>query len=56
MTRLATTGLASGARQAENDVYTAMMMVAFLFVLAAALYVGYRALSLFGTLLPPGGG
>ena len=41
--------------KAENDVYTAMMVVAFLFVLVATLYVGYRAMSLFGTILPPPG-
>lgn len=41
--------------KAENDIYTALMLVAFLFVLAATLHVGYRALSLFGTLLPPPG-
>lgn len=41
--------------KAENDIYTALMLVAFLFVLAATFYVGYRALSLFGTLLPPPG-
>jgi hypothetical protein len=31
------------------------MVVAFLFVLAAAIYVGYRAQVLFGTLVPLGG-
>jgi hypothetical protein len=40
---------------AENDVYTALLCVAFLSVLIATVYVGYRALSMFGTLLPPGG-
>lgn len=40
---------------AENDVYTAMMAVACLFVLVATIYVGYRAMSLFGSLLPPPG-
>ena len=39
----------------ENDVYTVLILVAFLFVLTATIYVGYRALMLFGTLLPPGG-
>lgn len=42
--------------QAENDIYTALMAVAFLFVLVATLYVAVRAVSLFGTLLPPPGG
>jgi len=40
---------------AENDVYTALVVVSFLFVLIATIYVGYRAVTLFGTLLPPGG-
>ena len=40
---------------AENDVYTVLIVVAFLFVLTATIYVGYRAQTLFGTLLPPGG-
>lgn len=39
----------------ENDVYTALILVAFLFVLGATIYVGYIAQSCFGTLLPPGG-
>jgi hypothetical protein len=42
--------------KAENDIYTALMVVAFLFGLAATLYVGFRAMSLFGTLVPPPGG
>ena len=41
--------------RAENDVYTALMVVAFLFVLAATVYVGYRAVTLFGSLWPPPG-
>lgn len=41
--------------RAENDIYTALIFVAFLFVLAATIYVGYRAMTLFGGLLPPGG-
>lgn len=45
----------SGSRAGESDVYTVLMMVAFLFVLTATVFVGYRAQTLFGTLLPPGG-
>lgn len=41
---------------AENDIYTALLCVAFLCLLAATIYVGYRAVHLFGGLLPPGGG
>ncbi len=51
-----TTGPARGAGpKAENDIYTALMCVAFLFVLAATIYLGFRAQTMFGTLLPPGG-
>ena len=53
MARLDTPGLGRSTRlSAENDIYTALMVVAFLFVLAAAIYVGYRAQVLFGTLVP----
>ena len=41
--------------KADSDVYTALMIVAFLFVLTATLYVGFRTLELFGTILPPPG-
>lgn len=41
--------------RAENDIYSALMLVAFLFMLAATVYLGYRATALFGSLLPPGG-
>ena len=40
---------------AESDVYTALLCVAFLALLAAVIFVGYRTLTLFGGLLPPGG-
>jgi len=39
----------------ESDIYTVLLCVAFLFLLAAVAYVGYRAHTLFGGLLPPGG-
>ena len=39
----------------ESDIYTALLCVAFLFLLVATIYVGYRAVTLFGGLLPPGG-
>ena len=41
--------------KAENDVYTVLVLIAFLFVLVATLYVGFRAVDLFGTILPPPG-
>ncbi len=39
----------------ENDVYTVLVLIAFLFVLIATIFVAYKAQSLFGTILPPGG-
>ena len=41
---------------ADNDVYTVLLLVAFLFLLGATIYVAYRAVSMFGGVLPPGGG
>lgn len=40
---------------ADNDVYTALAVVSFLFLLAATIYVGYKAFTLFGGLIPPAG-
>jgi hypothetical protein len=39
----------------ENDVYTALLMVSFLAMLFATIYVSYRAVTMLGGLLPPGG-
>lgn len=55
MTQLGTPGLGSTRSPGENDIYTALMAIAFLFVLTAVVFVGAKALALFGTLLPPGG-
>ncbi len=44
----------SGVR-AENDIYTVLMLISFLFVLSATIYVAVKATTLFGSLLPPGG-
>jgi hypothetical protein len=56
MSRLSAPGPLSGPRPAaENDVFTVLLVTAFLFLLVATAYVGYRSQSLFGTLLPPGG-
>lgn len=56
MSRMGTPGPAPGPRPgAESDIYTALIFVAFLFVLFATVFVGYKAQTLFGTLLPPGG-
>jgi hypothetical protein len=40
---------------AESDVYTAIIGIAALFLLAATIYVAVRAYMAFGSLLPPGG-
>ena len=55
MSHVSTPGLGVSRPGADNDVYTALIVVTFLFVLTATIYVGYRAQTLFGTLLPPGG-
>jgi hypothetical protein len=55
MSQLSTPGSGLARPSGENDVYTALILVAFLFVLIATIYVGVRAQMLFGTLLPPGG-
>jgi hypothetical protein len=53
------TGMSTGPRTSrpsgENDVYTALLLVAFLFLFVATVYVGYRSVTMFGGLLPPGG-
>lgn len=55
MSMLSTPGAGPQRTSGENDVYTALSVVAFLFVLAATAYVGYKVQTLFGTLLPPPG-
>jgi hypothetical protein len=56
MSQLSTPGSGFSSRSsADNDIYTALILVAFLFVLTATIFVGFRAQTLFGTLLPPGG-
>ncbi len=42
--------------RAENDIYTALMVVGFFFSLAGLIFIAFRAYSLFGTLVPPPGG
>ncbi len=55
MSMLSPTGSGLPRGSAENDIYTALIVVAFLFVLTATIYVGFCAQTLFGTLLPPAG-
>lgn len=49
------TGPRSSRPGGETDVYTVLLLVAFLFLLVATIYVAYRSVTLFGGLLPPGG-
>ncbi len=37
----------------DNDIYTVLMLVAFLSMLIAVGFVVYKSISLFGTVLPP---
>lgn len=55
MTQLNNPGPSRSRPAPENDIYTVLMLAAFVCILAATIYVGYRAMSLFGTLLPPPG-
>lgn len=56
MSQLSTPGSGFSSRTAaDNNVYTALSLISFLMVLVATIYVGFRAQTLFGTLLPPGG-
>lgn len=56
MSQLSTPGSGFSSRTAaDNNVYTALSLISFLMVLVAIIYVGFRAQTLFGTLLPPGG-
>lgn len=48
-------GARSSGPRAENDIYTALIFIAFLFVLTATIYVAFKATTLFGSLVPPGG-
>jgi flagellin-like protein len=55
MSQISTSGSGLSRPSGESDIYTALIVVAFLFVLVATIYVGYIAQTYFGTLLPPGG-
>ncbi len=50
-----TSGPRLGHRGGESDIYTVLLAVSFLFLLGATIYLAYRAISMFGGLLPPGG-
>jgi hypothetical protein len=55
MAKAESTGFAASRPAGDNDIYTVLILVAFLFVLTATIYIGYIAQTYFGTLLPPGG-
>lgn len=55
MSKTDASGFGASRQSAENDIYTVLILVAFLCVLIATIYVGYKAQTYFGTLLPPGG-
>ena len=55
MSTMNTPGMGGAPRSSDNDVYTVLALVATLFVLVATIYIGYRSMSLCGTLLPAGG-
>lgn len=55
MSQMSTPAAGFSRPSGENDVYTALVVVAFLFVLTATGFVGYKAMMLFGAVLPPGG-
>ena len=50
------TTIRGASAPADNDIYTGLLLAAFLSLLASLIFVGYKAVTLFGTLLPPGGG
>lgn len=54
---MSTMGTPGGVSQpeADHDVYTVLVIVAFLFALTATIYVAYRAQTLFGSMIPSGG-
>jgi hypothetical protein len=55
MAKLGTGSSRPAGVRAENDIYTVLMCIAFLFMLVATIFVGYRVVTLFGSVLPPGG-
>lgn len=56
MTQFNAPGPARSRPDADSDIYTVLLIIAALALLVSAIYVGYRAYTLFGSLLPPGGG
>ena len=55
MSTLNSPGMGGPRPTSDNDIYTALQLVAFLFVLTATIYVAYRGAALFGGVIPPGG-
>lgn len=42
-------------KSGDDDIYAALIFIAFLAVLIATIYLGYRAQVLFGKIIPIGG-
>jgi hypothetical protein len=40
----------------ESDVYTVLLIISTLALLTATIYVAYRSVTQFGSLIPPAGG
>ncbi|NLF32434.1 MAG: hypothetical protein GX591_16280 [Planctomycetes bacterium] len=56
MTQMNTPGAGRMRPSAESDIYTVLVLIGLLSMLIETIYVGYRAMTLFGSLLPPGVG
>ncbi len=50
------TGPARTRPSGDSDIYTVLLIIATLFLLFATIYVGFKAVTAFGSLLPPAGG
>ena len=50
-----TPGSGKSRATGDDDIYAALIVIAFLAVLIATIYVGYRAQVLFGKIIPIGG-
>lgn len=50
-----TTGPRGSRPAAEDDVYTVLVLISFLFALAATIFLVIRSLGAFDSVIPPGG-
>lgn len=56
MAKIGSSPVRGSSAPADNDIYTGLLLAAFLMLLVSLVFVAYKAITLFGTLLPPGGG